>query len=476
MSWPCKGDRLMERTCRRSPLARLVRCGLIGAGLIAASLTGCSRQPAAELGGDAPPATNLYIDWDELDWHLDRYVQVNMRDFAAAQNLTSRQPVDDYRKATTYAAEWDSVGLELFRRLHDEEQAERRRLAARHHAEARRLVLGTVHHYGNMLASGYVPYLSPLGQASRPQGVETMVTAAISHWIRATGLAPDNPAAWRDLGYFCGVVGDQARQVRALNAALATLDRHDPAQAPEGPAGRLRRDIYLDLAWLARDQGQPALTLAYLDHLEPWLLTPSAEREDRRFEAQVLRGLAYADLGNLRAATEQVHRLPPAEVLIRTVRGGVRDDLRWHLAAPHRDGIGYMRGNWPRQISDFGRRWIRARIALMAGDLQAAVWHLGAPPTDLELPARLAWRYWQDRGELHSLDDDLFIATRCFEWAAFYRPYMAFFPLRGSQGPSRLAPSDRWHRFYTGYGVFYLCGDRGTYRGHIPPEAAGEAL
>lgn len=462
---------MMERTRCRSPFVLLAICGLL-----LAALSGCSRQPARQFAGARPMAANLYIDWDELDWHLDRYLQVNMRDFALAQNLGSRQPVEDYRRATTYEAEWDSVGLDLFRRLHDEEQAERRQLADRHHAEARHLILGTVHHHGNLLARGYLPNLNTSDQASRPQGVETVVTRAINHWILATGLAPDDPAAWRDLAYFSGVVGDQRRQAQALNAALATLDRLDPAQTAEGPAGRLRRDLYLDLAWLARDQGQAALALAYLDHLEPWLLTPAAEREDRRFEAQVLRGLAYTDLGKLRAATEQVHRLPPAVLLSRTGRGGVREDLRWHLAAPHREGIGYLRGNWPRQSSDFARRWIRARIAMMSGDLQAAVWHLGAPPTFLELPPRLAWRYWQDRGELHARDDDLYTATRCFEWAAFYRPYMAFFPLRGSQGPSRLAPSDGWHRFYTGYGVFYLCGDRGTYRDHLPAPASDGAL
>jgi hypothetical protein len=426
-------------------------------------VAGCSRPPAADLLAELPPPDDFYIDWDELDWHIDRYLQVNMRDFVIAQNLGRHDPAADYRAAVTYRAVWDSVGLDLFRRLNDDEQADRRRLAARHHAEARRLVLSVIGHHGNLLARGYLPNLNTADMASRPQGVETVVTRAISHWIRATGLDPSHPAAWRDLAYFCGVVGDRKRQQRALGAALAALDHADPSQARAGASGRLRRDLFLDLAWLARDQGQPELSLAYLDHLQPWLAVASPEREDRHFEAQVLSGLVLAEAGRQRAAAGQASQLPAAVLLQRTQRGGVREDLRWHLSAPLGENLGYMRANWPRQDSDFARRWIRAWIGAPSGEPSHTIRLLGAPPTNLELPPRLAGRYWQDRGQLHARAGDLYTANRCFEWAAFYRPYMAFFPLRGTAGPSRLGPADSWNEFYTGYGVFFLCGDRSAY-------------
>lgn len=461
----------MKSPYRRSGQYRYVRqtsilglLGVLGLGLVLGG-AGCSRPPAGQTQSNEPAlAADLYVDWDDLDWHLDRYLQISLRDFAGAQNLVSGRPADDYRAATTYQAHWDSVGLHFFLRLHEEERQERRRLAAGHHADARRLLLGVINHYRSMLAGGYLPNLNVTDFAARPQGVETAVTNAIGRWISATGLDPSNAAAWRDLAYFCGVVGDRPRQQRSLGAALAALDRIDPRQVAEGNAGRLRRDILLDLAWLALDQRQPGLTLAYLEHVEPWLATPSPERDDRRFEAQVLRGLALVDRGRTRDAADQIRRLPSAELRLRAVRAGVREDLRWQVAPPHGGQLGYQRANWPRQTSYFARDWIRARIGAPSGEIEDTLWLLGPPPTALELPPRLAWRYWQDRGQLHAQAGDRYHATRCFERAAYFRPYLAFFPLRGSTGPSRLGPADVLHPFFTGYDRFFLCGDLDAYQ------------
>lgn len=442
-------------------------CRSLAVLLIVLSIGGCSRQPAPETALGLPPATGLYVDWDDLDWNLDRYLQVNIRDYATSQNLSRLRPLADYRAAVTYDAEWDSVGLDLYVRLNDSEQADRQRLARRHHAEARRIMLGIIHQYASMLERGYLPNLST-DLAARPAGVETAVTTTIALLVKATGLDPSLPGAWRDLGYFCGVVGDQRRQLRALSAALAALDRLDPFVAPGGDADRLRRDIFLDLAWLARDQGQPNLTLAYLDHLEPWLLVDGPERDQRRFEADLLRGLALADRGDTRLAIQVAGNLPEVRLAVRALRGGVREDLRWNLSAPNRDRLGFQRSAWPRQASDFGRQWIRAIVGAPSGDPAHTVWRLGPPPTALELPPRLAWRYWQDRGRVHQLAGDHHDALRSFEWAAMYRPFMAFFPVRGAEGPSRLGTADGTSVFYTGYGAFFLCGDRGAYLGSLP--------
>lgn len=92
-------------------------------------------------------------------------------------------------------------------------------------------------------------------------------------------------------------------------------------------------------------------------------------------------------------------------------------------------------------------------------------------PTDLELPPRLASRYWQDRGRLHALADYHATAAYCYQWAAYCTPYLAFFPLRASSGPPRLDELASDRRYYTGYGLFFLHGDRGLYqadRNHGP--------
>jgi len=435
--------------------------GLVG--LILLVVAGCGGPPASDFAADEAPPTDLYVDWDRADWLVDRYVLVNVRDYTTAQNLGRRKPAADYQDAITYAAVWDSLGLIPFLSLNETEQADRRRLARNHLAEARRVVLGTVHHYRSAASRGFMPNLNAIDSAPIPEGAETAVTTAIRHLTITVGMDPSHPAAWRDLAYFSGVVGDRPRQQRALGAALAALDQADPAQVAEGDLGRLRRDILLDLAWLARDLGQPALTLAYLDHVAPWLRTPSPERDDRLFEARLLRGLALADQGEWLAAIEVARDLPRIEVLSRTLRGGVREDLRWHLDAPNWQVLGYDRTNWPRQVSDFGRRWIKALAGAPSGDGDHTLWLLGAPPTSLEFPPRLASRYWQDQGRVYARAGDHESARHCFEWAAIYRPYMAFFPLGGSQGPSRLGTASATQRYYTGYGMFFLCGDRGAY-------------
>ncbi|HOX25403.1 MAG TPA: hypothetical protein PLL30_12475 [Candidatus Krumholzibacteria bacterium] len=432
-------------------------------GLTLVVVAGCGGPPASEFAADEPSPAGLYVDWDRADWLVDRSILVNVRDFTVAQNLGRRDPVAEYRVAITYAAEWDSLGLIPFLALNEDEQADRRRLARKHLAEARRVALGTLGHYREAASRGFLPNLNLVDNAPIPPGAETAVTTAIRHLTTAAGLDPSHPAAWRDLAYFSGVVGDRRRQQRALDAALAALDRVDSDHPAEGDLGRLRRDIVLDLAWLARDLGQPQLTLAYLDHVEPWLATPSPERDLRRFEARLLRGLALADRGDWLAAIGVARDLPRTEVLSRTPRGGARESLRWFLGAPNLLALGYDRANWPRQVSDFGRRWIKALAGAPSGDSRHTLWLLGSPPTDLEFPPRLAARYWQDQGRVYARAGDHESARHCFEWSAMYRPFLAFFPIAGSRGPSRLGAAEASQRYFTAYGMFFLCGDRGAY-------------
>ncbi len=438
--------------------------GICLTGLITSTLIGCGGSPAMIQTAEPAPPRNPYVDWDQADWRVDRYILVNVKDFVTNQNLGTRDPASDYRTAITYAAVWDSLGLIPFLALNDAEQADRRRLATNHVAEARRIVLGTVNHYWKNASSGFHPNLDAIDSFPNPVGVETAVTAAITHLTIAAGMDPTNPAAWRDLAYFFGVVGDWSRQQHALSSALAALDQIDPAATTTGDLARLRRDVLMDLAWLARDMQQPDLTIAYLDHAGPWIQTPSRERFERNYEATLLRGLALADQGEWLAALGQSRDLPRIQVTSRALRGGVREDLRWHLDAPHFEALGYDRSAWPRQESDFGRRWIKALAGAPSGNISHMLWLLGAPPTHLEFPPRLASRYWQDQGRLYTRGGDFETARHCFEWSAMYRPYMAFFPLGGSEaGPSRMGVTAANQRYFTGYGRFFLCGDRGAF-------------
>ncbi len=438
----------------------------------AAWLAGCGGPPPVlddPLLGDG----DLYVDWDRADWRVDRYLLLSAKEYARTRNLGPREPAREYRRALTHDATWDSVPLVTFMALETGEQAERRRLSRKRLKAARRILLTTVNHYWNDASRGHLPNLNAFDNAPKPPGVETAVTSALRHLATAVGLDPTNAAAWRDLAYFCGAVGDRQRQHRALTATLAALDLAGP-RGPGGDVDRLRRDSLLDLAWLARDMGQPRLALAYLDHVAPWLDTPGAERAERRFEADLLRGLALADAGEWLAAVQQARELPRIDVVSRSLRGGVREDLRWQLDAPLFDALGHDRTAWPRQRSDFGRRWVKAMAGAPSGDVDHTLWLLGAPPTHLEFPPRLAWRFWQDQGRLYTRAGEMAEARNCFEWAALYRPYMAFFPLTGSDsGVRRLSTPGAVQRYFTGYGMFFLCGDRGAFDRDVEIAAAG---
>ena len=356
--------------------------GIYLAAIALTVICGCSSAPDTETDPTAQVPTDLWVDWDLADWRVDRYILVNIRDFTTTQNLGRRDPISDYQKAVTYNATWDSLGLIPFLALNEAEQQDRRRVARNHIAKARRIVLGTTNHYWMESSLGLFPNLSIDG-APIPYGAETAVTDAICNLVAAVGTDPSNPAGWRDLAYFYGVVGDRVRQQRALTASLVALDRIDPDQVAEGDFGRMRRDVFLDLAWLARDLRQPDLTLAYLAHVNSWLATPSPEHNDRVYEAMLLRGLALADKGEWLAAVNQARALPRIEVVSRRIRGGVREDLRWFLDPPHFEALGYDRSAWPRLVSDFGRRWIKATAGAPRGDPEHTLWLLGAPAVAL---------------------------------------------------------------------------------------------
>lgn len=447
-----------------------------GPGLL---LAGCSGPPAAgrvglDAASDHAPAEALYVDWDEHDFHLDRYLQINLRDLAVSMDRDHRDLSDVYRQAVTDEAAWDSIGLDLHSRLNRAEQTQRRRLATRHHDRARSLLLGVIHHHRNWLARGLLPDFTPVGMIDRHEGVETVVTTALKHLTRATATDPSLAAAWRDLAYFSGVAGDRDRQERALNAALAALEAPGRGPRDTDDHGRLRRDILLDLAWLVRASGRLDLAIAHLDRLEPWLGTPAPEADLRLYEALLLRGLALADRGDRREANRIARELPALRLPVRAIRALKREDLHWHISIPNSGELGFMRSAWPRRESNFGRQWIRAALEAASGDPRRAARLLHAPPTDLELPSRLAWRYWQERGRLHDLANEGHEAIRCYQRAAQYRPYLAFFPLRASDGAPRLGEFGFVRRYYAGYGLFFLCGDPELWQSDHPSAMTAE--
>ncbi|MEZ4386807.1 MAG: hypothetical protein R3D98_04395 [Candidatus Krumholzibacteriia bacterium] len=428
--------------------------------LAALALAGCGSTSSWRPGDMSAAPSGLYVDWDYQDWCIDRFILVAVRDSRQAREVDRVALQREYLDAVTFQAAWDSLSLVTFLGLDPAEQQARRRDGASALRDARRAILSTVNYYRGVGDRAPGTNLTSVNVPMPPAGTETAVSVAIAKLVAATGIDPANAAAWHDLGYFCGIVGDRVRQQRALASCLAALDQASADVVEHVDALRLRRDVLLDLAWLARDLGQPAVTVAYLDHLQPWLDVPGREREERQYEAQLLRGLALADQGEWLAAVSQARDLPRLRVTTRTLAGGAaRQDLRWSLTAPHFMTLGFDRAAWPQQPSDFGRRWIKALAGAPAGESSHILWLLGPPPTHLEFPARLASRYWQDQGKIYAAAGEREMAGHCYEWASLYRPFAMFFPLTAADGN----PRGGQPAYFVGYGTYFLCGDREAY-------------
>jgi tetratricopeptide (TPR) repeat protein len=228
--------------------------------------------------------------------------------------------------------------------------------------------------------------------------LDRVMARAIARLVGAIQVDPGNAAAWFHLAVFTDVVGDRSAAAQARARFL------DLAPPPDARRARL----ILDEAWTLRDAGRFDQALAWLGvHQQEFdRVRESDHRLPTAVEADLIRGLCHAELGDRNTARAYARRLP---------------DVRVHDRHGYRD-------------SGLLRTWVNVWGALRSRDPDQAAFLL-QPVRATVLPAGVAWRCWQDFGLIaEELDDrehrDIFVAI-----SYLHRPFLGFYPtvaLRGT--------------------------------------------
>jgi len=471
--------------------AQVGRRVLAGAVLCTAILAvgGCSSSaPPAAGDGAAAAAANAaavgasgsvdWQDWAYLDWRLDRPQLISVYLF---KNFQPADPLGEYVESTRWTAARDSVGLDVFLGLDPGERAERRKTARKHRDRALRLARVA----DEVWAANREGLWLPVGAMfPPPPGAGDALTKALGDLITACGLDPSAASIWYDLAFLAAAVGDDRRAEAAISAGLVALEQArtegtgaatataaavappprdfwHPNRAsgdPGDPAGSLHVRLLLDRAWLRRDTGRFAATLADLARADSLLAAGRGRTAWTTREAVLVRALIAAETGDL----GQAQRLAG---VIGRVPVWVRNREAWRVVRPEGTNAATMdKGAWQLRRSPLIGDWIVARAHLALGQLEQARATLGDPDPMVELPPGWDRRYWNDVGQIHAACGRSAEARLSFALAAVRSPYFIYYPMIGARGSARVG--DRpgsGGTYFLAYRHFYLAGDFYSY-------------
>lgn len=393
-----------------------IRTLIIAAAMTPCILTGCGRAPGPRT--DPTPPVQATIDWLALDDLLPR------DGWALASGwLThaSAGPAPRFLPSIAFDAPWDSLAIAGFDTLHANEQAWRRDAAAEFVQKA---FIGVVN-AAYPLRGGR----SALRFGDERVFFKSLVFNRVLRGLHtAVGTDPTSADAWFHLAYFSGVVGDRHS---AQIARARFLDLTTGVEPMIGPIADRRARAVLDEGWDLRDGGLYQECLAWLDAHEADL---AAGRCSTRFaleptvEADLVRGLCHAELGDHLATRTIQARLPAMPVRVRT-RHRSNDDLKL---------------------------WLHAWLDLRTGDHDLAAWRLGRRYY-VRRPAALGWRFYQDLGQIAAELGDADLATRFWALAYNDRSYKFLFPQSIHRVPDTGEP-DADLVYLQAYRTYFLVG------------------
>jgi len=416
------------------------------------------------------------IDWDFLDWKLERSVLVSRYLFH------DRQPEDPWMLYTGTLGPDETPLTELLAEF-DALSVDKRRAAEE--AAARRLERGkTV-----MLDKIYplrdaVEERDPnrLGDFSNPTpGFASAVGTALELFADAVRRDPTLVEAWYQLAYFADLAGDVARSARARDAFFTVWDRQ-PTEVRDD-LQPLWNVTVLDEAWARRDAGLYDDCLAWLDRHHDLLSRDAVDPGvSPRVEARLIRGLVHAERGEVAPALATLPGLPLMDLPHRAtapqrtyhdVGAGLKryyqrfgDDMNpYHNPRPKWADNPVDNLARERRESSYLRRWVKAWTSLRRGyDDESVRRDMGRVETEVEFQPRLSWRWWQDQGLVYEALGDEALARVCWSRAAVYRPLFIYYPVGQGQGISGvhgLPATD--HPYFLAYGTFQLTGSRWSY-------------
>jgi len=422
------------------------------------------------------------VDWNRLDWRLDRALLVSRYLFH------DRQPADPWQEylITLYDGVTPSAAdIDGFLALDADIRARRHDRGVSILSEARLAILDRAVPLRQAVEENRVNYVGDIMWET--PGFGEAITEALQRLEAALAQDPLLVEAWYHLAYFSGLVGDLPRVARAHEGFFAAW-QHLPT-AEYGALQFYREQAILDHAWNLRDAGRFDTCLAWLDahraelpsEADPPAVAPYVE-------ALLVAALVHAERGETAKALAYVQYLPLMELPSRTAAphqtyvhlhnqrmtyyqqkikssGAMLNDLPVHNMRPEYQTT--VADNLIREhrSSSYLRKWVKAWLSLRRGHEPTTVLReLGRIELELEFQPRLAWRWWQDQGLIYEELGEYDPAQVCWARAAVYRPYFIYQPTGQGHGLNRVhGLAGTGQPYFLAYGTFFTAGSLWSY-------------
>ncbi len=338
-----------------------------------------------------------------------------------------------YAKTREYNGKMDGIDLVTFLAKDADEQAKRRKQAARE--------LKFVADFHRRMQT-LVQRIKQPGQGSG-WGIQvsdmTVIGDCLGKLRTAVLLDPSNPYAWHVLGYFSDFLGDQNRAAAAFASAVAALN-----QIPTDQLTQLRAEVALDQAWLQRDQGNFEEAMNNLK--------AAVEYGAKGTGPRLLQGLIAAQTGETQKAVEIATALRSAEVRV------FPPNLRSTSFSPEVSDVSTWRG----RPSNYLQSWILALTWLYEGNSNMAAAAFGKFALNDQYP--YAERFWNDAGRIYEITGRRSSAHKAWSMARINTPYIVYFvykPYAVELG--KLTGRPGAVPFFLGFDLFYTTGNRLAY-------------
>ncbi len=408
-------------------------------------LTGCgaSSPPATtEIEVELDGSANQFIDWDQEDGKfLLPFMPYIYPESTRFDNLKFDTPYEDF---THYRARFEPLNLDEFRALPKATQIKRRRASGKTLQDAMAF-------HRIMIWSWEIWCSSRKKQISNEIWFYDygIITPAIMNLEQAAGEDPSNPFTWQHLGFFTGLVGNNNRQLQALDhgfAALADYEKNHPQLSPEKfkELHLMRLRMLLDRAWVLRDKARFDDGMIDVRQALNLMANDEFKTLDSGREALLLQALLLVDQGHYYEARIKANQF-----------------MKWNLPIFGSAGgsTPMTKQNLDHTESDFCKHWVWDLTHMKLGNKSRALRPPGYLTKFPEYPPHLGYRFWQDMGRIRE-----HFGQREKAWAFYFlgylnRPFLTFFPTRITMGYTPVFGQNETGNFhFLGYHDYFLGG------------------
>ena len=422
------------------------------------------------------------VDWNRIDWRLDRALLVSRYLFH------DRQPDDPWQEylVTLYDGIAPSAAdIDGFLALPADTRARRHDRGVSSLGQARLAVLDRALDLRRDVEENRVNYVGDIMWET--PGFGEAVTQALRRLEAALAQDPLLAEAWYHLAYFRGLVGDLLRADRAHEGFFAAWPHLTAAR--QEALQFYREQAILDHAWNLRDTGRYDDCLAWIDtHRKELSREAESPAVAPYVEALLVAALVHAERGETAPALAYLPYLPLMELPSRTGAPNqtyvhqFNQRLAYYQQKIQSSGapgggtpVHNIRPEYQTTVSDnlarehrsssYLRKWVKAWLSLRRGhDRSTVLRDMGRLELELEFQPRLAWRWWQDQGLIYEELGEIDPAQVCWARAAVYRPYFIYHPTGQGHGLSRVhGLAGTGQPYFLAYGTFFTAGSLWSY-------------